>query len=80
MRWTEEEVTALARGVEAFGEGKWKDIQKSNKLLQGRNAIQLKDKWRNIQKVVNSEVDARTQQFHGDLLGLLRRLCMSKSS
>ncbi|CAD7704040.1 unnamed protein product [Ostreobium quekettii] len=73
--WTNEEVEALARGIDMYGGSRWSDIQASSSVLEDRTPMQLKDKWRNIQKVVNKEVYARTQQFHGELLNLLRRLC-----
>eukprot|EP00026_Physarum_polycephalum_P012865 Phypoly_transcript_13206.p1 GENE.Phypoly_transcript_13206~~Phypoly_transcript_13206.p1 ORF type:complete len:121 (-),score=12.94 Phypoly_transcript_13206:150-512(-) len=39
----------LHKGVERFGVGKWKEILMSYNF-NNRTAVDLKDKWRNIQK------------------------------
>ncbi|CAA7018443.1 unnamed protein product [Microthlaspi erraticum] len=52
-KWTAEEESALLAGIAKHGVGKWSDIVDDPLLsaqLAGRNNIQLKDKWRNIQK------------------------------
>lgn len=74
-RWMEDEVWALARGIEQYGVGEWRAIQASFPVLRSRSAIQLKDKWRNIQRVINGEVNARTQHFQPELKKKLHQLC-----
>uniref|UniRef100_A0A1J3J3V5 MYB transcription factor n=1 Tax=Noccaea caerulescens TaxID=107243 RepID=A0A1J3J3V5_NOCCA len=52
-KWTVEEENALLAGIAKHGVGKWSEIVDDPVLsaqLAGRNNIQLKDKWRNIQK------------------------------
>ncbi|KAK9908614.1 hypothetical protein WJX75_000498 [Coccomyxa subellipsoidea] len=51
QKWTEEEERALRIGVEKFGVGKWRLIQKDETLgpeLVNRSNVDLKDKWRNL--------------------------------
>ncbi|BDA41692.1 probable single myb histone 4 at N-terminal half [Coccomyxa sp. Obi] len=51
QKWTEEEEQALRTGVEKFGVGKWRLIQKDETLgpqLINRSNVDLKDKWRNL--------------------------------
>jgi hypothetical protein len=50
-RWTQEEEDALCEGVRAHGVGKWSKIWHASETLQrNRTNIDLKDKWRNIEK------------------------------
>mmetsp|Transcript_8844 Transcript_8844/g.26495 ORF Transcript_8844/g.26495 Transcript_8844/m.26495 type:complete len:787 (+) Transcript_8844:200-2560(+) len=51
--WTREETEALVDGVERCGgAGKWQDIKRLGlPPLQGRSAVDLKDKWRNLLRV-----------------------------
>lgn len=51
--WTREETEALVKGVESCGgAGKWQDIKRLGlPQLQGRSAVDLKDKWRNLLRV-----------------------------
>lgn len=51
--WTREETEALVEGVhQCGGAGKWQDIKRLGLLpLQGRSAVDLKDKWRNLLRV-----------------------------
>ena len=51
-RWTEEEVAALDLGVRTFGEGRWEAILDTYaaKFQSCRTVVDLKDKWRNMQK------------------------------
>ncbi len=47
-----EETEALVAGVEACGNGKWADIKKLGfHAIDGRSAVDLKDKWRNLLRV-----------------------------
>lgn len=47
-----EETEALVAGVEACGNGKWADIKKLGfRAIDGRSAVDLKDKWRNLLRV-----------------------------
>eukprot|EP00002_Diphylleia_rotans_P009062 TRINITY_DN1906_c0_g4_i1.p1 TRINITY_DN1906_c0_g4~~TRINITY_DN1906_c0_g4_i1.p1 ORF type:complete len:480 (-),score=71.06 TRINITY_DN1906_c0_g4_i1:127-1566(-) len=47
--WTDEEEKNLIEGVKRFGIGNWTKIL-SNYEFQGRKALDLKDKWRNLAK------------------------------
>eukprot|EP00249_Psilotum_nudum_P011993 c23515_g1_i1 orf=292-1332(-) len=51
QKWTPEEEAALRAGVEKYGPGKWRAIQKDQELgpcLSTRSNVDLKDKWRNM--------------------------------
>ncbi|EFJ14369.1 hypothetical protein SELMODRAFT_49312, partial [Selaginella moellendorffii] len=51
QKWTAEEEAALRAGVEKYGAGKWRAIQKDEEfgpVLVSRSNVDLKDKWRNI--------------------------------
>ena len=52
--FTDVEVEALLEGIQIFGVGKWSLIQKNDQRLQGRTAVQLKDKYRNIVSITSS--------------------------
>lgn len=47
--FTDAEVLNLVKGVERFGEGKWARILETYKF-DDRTSVDLKDKWRNLQK------------------------------
>lgn len=48
-RWSVDEIRWLEEGVAEFGRSSWKRILET-KPFQNRSAVQLKDKWRNLQK------------------------------
>lgn len=49
--FTEREVGALKKGVAKFGKGSWAEIkQEYAEILRNRTTVQLKDKWRNMEK------------------------------
>ena len=52
--WTAEEEDAVRAGVHRHGEGKWslilKDYGKVGGVLEGRSSVNVKDKWRNMNK------------------------------
>eukprot|EP00897_Mesotaenium_endlicherianum_P001501 jgi/Mesen1/1379/ME000013S00874 len=51
QKWTPEEEHALRAGVEKYGPGKWRAIQKDPEYgpeLTQRSNVDLKDKWRNM--------------------------------
>lgn len=51
QKWTSEEEGALRAGVEKYGAGKWRTIQKDpefGRCLAARSNVDLKDKWRNM--------------------------------
>lgn len=48
--WTDEEVEQLTAAVNEFGKGKWARALKEFKFKDCRTAVDLKDKWRNLQK------------------------------
>lgn len=50
-KWTQEEVDTLKREVQKYGKGRWKMILLKNKdVLQDRTEVDIKDKWRNLEK------------------------------
>ncbi|CAK9879866.1 unnamed protein product [Sphagnum jensenii] len=56
QKWTPEEEAALRAGVEKYGPGKWRAIQKDSKFgpcLTSRSNVDLKDKWRNMSVSAN---------------------------
>ena len=50
IRWKEEEVEYLKRGVKIYGVGNWRTILQSYPFHSRRSNVDLKDKWRNLQK------------------------------
>ena len=51
-----EEVDALRAGVAKHGKGRWKDILlESQHVFQDRTTMDLKDKWRNIERMAQKE-------------------------
>lgn len=49
--WTQEEVDALLKGVEKIGPGKWTKIKgEYPEIFASRTSLDLKDKWRNIER------------------------------
>lgn len=51
MNWTTEQVDALLAGVSKHGAGNWKIILNDNPgAFEGRTEVDLKDKWRNLNK------------------------------
>uniref|UniRef100_A0A7I4D4Z7 Uncharacterized protein n=1 Tax=Physcomitrium patens TaxID=3218 RepID=A0A7I4D4Z7_PHYPA len=50
-KWSNEEVELLKRGVQEHGKGHWKKILNDNTdAFRGRTEVDLKDKWRNLEK------------------------------
>ena len=52
-RWSEEETKALKQGVLKYGHGKWSKIlddPDSKNDLEKRSPVDLKDKWRVLEK------------------------------
>ena len=54
IKWSEEELLWLQQGVRTHGEGKWRNIHQDPALgfarEKRRSQVDLKDKWRNINK------------------------------
>lgn len=50
VRWKEEEVEYLKKGVETYGVGHWRTILERYPFHSRRTNVDLKDKWRNLQK------------------------------
>ncbi|GMI11963.1 hypothetical protein TrLO_g5757 [Triparma laevis f. longispina] len=49
--WTEEEAECVRAGVARYGEGRWADIlHEYSDVLVGRTSVNVKDKWRNMNK------------------------------
>ncbi|KAH9545773.1 hypothetical protein CY35_12G064000 [Sphagnum magellanicum] len=62
QKWTAEEEAALRAGVEKYGPGKWRAIQKDSKFgpcLTSRSNVDLKDKWRNMSVSANGMGSSR---------------------
>lgn len=56
QKWTPEEEAALRAGVDKYGPGKWRAIQKDadfGPCLVSRSNVDLKDKWRNMSVSAN---------------------------
>lgn len=50
-KWSEEEVETLKSEVNKYGKGRWKIILQKNKdVFHGRTEVDIKDKWRNLEK------------------------------
>ncbi len=47
VKWTDQEIENLVRGVKECGEGHWKEIMAKYTFVN-RSNIDLKDKWRNL--------------------------------
>jgi len=54
LRWTVEEERNLEQGITLFGVGNWAQILESFKFNKKRNAVSLKDKWRNLARRRNT--------------------------
>lgn len=66
--WTAEEVEALRAGVRAHGEGKWAAIHDANEAIfapRERTLMDLKDKWRNLERAKARPVVARASGEEG---------------
>lgn len=53
VRFSEQEVENLMTGVKRFGVGKWKEILCCYEFNSKRTAVDLKDKYRNIQRMTS---------------------------
>jgi hypothetical protein len=51
--WTKEESDRVIEGVHQFGIGKWSDIKKKNFPESMRTPVDIKDRYRNMTKVVS---------------------------
>ncbi|CAM6113379.1 unnamed protein product [Calypogeia fissa] len=50
-RWSDKEVETFKREVGKYGKGQWKFILEKNlDIFQGRTEVDLKDKWRNLER------------------------------
>lgn len=49
-RWSEQEIDNLYEGIARFGFGNWSDIL-NHYNFDERNSLDLRDKWRNIEKI-----------------------------
>jgi hypothetical protein len=67
-RWTVEEEEALMEGVMRYGSGNWKKILASaGESLAGRTAVDLKDKWRNMDKQTRKITELQQQHLQEQL-------------
>ena len=61
--WTDEEVEALREGVAKHGKGAWKAVLvESSHAFQDRTTMDLKDKWRNLEKKAAKERAREVQE------------------
>jgi hypothetical protein len=52
-KWTEDELAAFKEALKVHGDGHWqkmKDDPRFSDRLAGRTGVNLKDKWRNMEK------------------------------
>ncbi|KAG9138612.1 hypothetical protein Leryth_012949 [Lithospermum erythrorhizon] len=66
QKWTAEEEAALRAGIAKYGLGKWSTILKDpdfSIILQSRSNVDLKDKWRNINVMVNGSGSRQRGKF-----------------
>ncbi|KAK9846480.1 hypothetical protein WJX81_004959 [Elliptochloris bilobata] len=77
--WNVEETEALVAGVEVCGNGKWADIKKLGfRAIDGRSAVDLKDKWRNLLRVAlmpSTALKSKTDKRREVPPELLARVC-----
>lgn len=53
--WSPEETSALVNGVARLGVSKWAEIKRQNiPELRNRSAVDLKDRWRNLVRMVKT--------------------------
>lgn len=67
QRWTPEEEAALKAGINKYGVGRWSTILKDpefNTILRSRSNVDLKDKWRNMNCMVNGLGSRRVSSAH----------------
>ncbi|OEH74786.1 hypothetical protein cyc_03971 [Cyclospora cayetanensis] len=57
--WTRKQESLLLDGVKRFGKGNWKEIQQEHAELRHFSNVQLKDKFRNLQRHLPSLVVSR---------------------
>ncbi|KAK9818267.1 hypothetical protein WJX72_009766 [[Myrmecia] bisecta] len=61
LKWTEAEVELLVAGVERYGLSNWARIKADNSEgLAARSAVDLKDKWRILERVVKNNSKSRS--------------------
>jgi hypothetical protein len=73
--WSMEETNALIEGVRLLGVGKWAEIKRLpypgiSKTLETRSPVDLKDKWRNLNRVARmskSNLKSRFQKAMGEV-------------
>lgn len=73
--WSMEETNALIEGVRLLGVGKWAEIKRLpypgiSKTLETRSPVDLKDKWRNLNRVARmskSNLKSRFQKTVGEV-------------
>ena len=62
IKFTKEEDDAIRDGVRVFGEGDWKSIKTYHaNVLNRRDNVAIKDRWRNIQLALNRRKRFRKQ-------------------
>ena len=56
-KWSDLEVETLKREVQKYGKGRWKLILNTNlHILHGRTEVDIKDKWRNLEKYGGAKI------------------------
>ncbi|KAG2537815.1 uncharacterized protein LOC120691527 [Panicum virgatum] len=59
-RWTAKEVKLLVQGVSKFGVGRWSELKKKYFKTSIRTSVNLKDKWRNLLRAYQENVQKYT--------------------
>ncbi|KAG2548787.1 uncharacterized protein LOC120648608 [Panicum virgatum] len=59
-RWTAKEVELLVQGVSKFGVGRWTELKKKYFKTSIRTSVHLKDKWRNLLRAYQENVQKYT--------------------
>ncbi|PUZ38875.1 hypothetical protein GQ55_9G230800 [Panicum hallii var. hallii] len=59
-RWTGKEVELLVQGVSKFGVGRWSEMKKKYFETSVRTSVNLKDKWRNLLRAYQENVQKYT--------------------
>ena len=84
--WSVEETNALIEGVRLLGVGKWAEIKRLpypgiSKTLETRSPVDLKDKWRNLNRVARISKSNFKSRFHraiGEMTSTVP--CLAKGS
>ncbi|DBA98075.1 hypothetical protein WJX77_001235 [Trebouxia sp. C0004] len=69
-RWSEEETNTLIMLTNQLGKGKWKKIlDEAGDVFKSRSQVDLKDKWRNLERQGIVQVPVKAKPASGDTAG-----------